>query len=269
VSSASVPPRLHFIANSPVTGLAVAERRIEHPSATLICVHGALDRGGSFARLVRRLDDFDIVTYDRRGYQGSRSLAPVDLEHHVSDLLALIEREAKRQPVLLFGHSFGGVVTLVAAQREPALVRLVVNYESPMPWVRRRQSLRPPMTNDADAEAEQFFRRVVSDKGWDRLSPTQQESRRLDGPALLSDLAAIHVGDAPFDVATLHVPFTYVYGDGRLAEYYRALAADLVTINPEITTIEINDANHAAHLRNPDQLATIIEERWSAECASA
>jgi len=56
-----MPSRLHFIANSPVAGLAVAERRVEAPLASVIFVHGALDRGGSFTRVVRRLARFEFV----------------------------------------------------------------------------------------------------------------------------------------------------------------------------------------------------------------
>jgi pimeloyl-ACP methyl ester carboxylesterase len=67
------------------------------PEATLICVHGGLDRGGSFARLARRINAFDVVTYDRRGYQGSRDLQPLSFELHVEDLLALARRERARE----------------------------------------------------------------------------------------------------------------------------------------------------------------------------
>lgn len=262
-------PRLHFVATSPVTGLAVAERRVEEPLACVICVHGALDRGGSFARLVRRLSGFDVIVYDRRGYQGSRDLAPVDLEHHIEDLEALIEREALRQDVILFGHSFGGVVTLGGASRHPSEVRLVVNYESPMAWVLPRGGFRPPLSDDAHAEAEAFFRRVMSDRAWERLSEAQKESRRLDGPALLTDLTAVRTRQVPCDLATFPVPFTYVYGDGAQAPYYRALAIELATLNPAIETVEMKEADHAAHLQNSTQLAGIIRERWESLCASA
>ncbi len=210
-------PRLHFVATSPVKGLAVAERRVEAPLGCVICVHGALDRGGSFARLVRRLEGFDVLAYDRRGYQGSRDLAPVDLEHHIEDLEALIEREALRQDVILFGHSFGGVVTLGAAARHSSEVRFVVNYESPMAWVLPRASFRPPLSDDAQAEAEAFFRRVMSDRAWERLSEAQRESRRLDGPALLTDLTAVRERQVPCDLSTFAVPFTYVFGYGAQA----------------------------------------------------
>ena len=266
---ATKPPRLHFVTGSPVAGLAVAERRVERPEGCVVCVHGALDRGGSFARLVRRLDTFDVVVYDRRGYQGSRDLAPVDLVHHVDDLVALAEREAQRQPVMAFGHSFGGVVTIAAALRSPTLFRLVVNYESPLPWLLRRPGFRPALSEDAPAEAERFFRRVMSDREWSQLSEQQRDSRRQDGPALLSDLATVQNPDSPFDLSRLHVPLSYVHGDGTNAEYYRALGALLVEVNPLIDVVELTNAGHAAHLKNPDQLAEVIGERWWATCASA
>ncbi|MGA7835407.1 MAG: alpha/beta fold hydrolase, partial [Acidimicrobiales bacterium] len=160
--SSTAPPRLHFISASPVKGLAVAERRVRSPRATIICVHGALDRGGSFSRLARRLEDFDVVAYDRRGYQGSRDLGPVDLDHHVEDLLALTVREDPTQPVVLFGHSFGGVVTFRAATENPLRITIVINYESPAPWILPRHDARPPLSKDTPREVERFFRRVVS-----------------------------------------------------------------------------------------------------------
>jgi pimeloyl-ACP methyl ester carboxylesterase len=270
VSSPPAPlERLHFIPNSPVTGLAVAERRVLHPEATVVCVHGGLDRGGSFARLTRRLETFDVIAYDRRGYQGSRDVAPVDFEHHVDDLVALVAHEATSAPVVVFGHSFGGVITLGAASREGSPIQLVVNYESPMPWILPRPSGRSELTSDAPFEAESFFKRMVSENAWERLSDQERESRRLDGAALLSDLGALRTSESPFDLTTLAVPFTYVYGDSSdRVDHYRALTQRLVILNPSITTIEIEHAPHAAHLRNPDQLATIIRQQWQLACAS-
>ncbi|HVA53621.1 MAG TPA: alpha/beta fold hydrolase [Acidimicrobiales bacterium] len=267
-SPSTTPARLHFIADAPVKGLAVAERRVQDPRACVIFVHGALDRGGSFARLVRRLDSFDAVTYDRRGYQGSRDLGPADFDVHVDDLSTLVAREAGRQPVILFGHSFGGLVTFAAVVRIPSKVQLVVNFESPLPWILRRASSRPPLTDDARHEAERFFRRVVSPKAWDRLSEHQRESRRLDGPALLRDLATVQRSEEPFDIAALHVPATYAHGDGVLADYYRALSVELSRVNPSIETLEIDHANHDAHLKNAEQLAAVVRQRWDQVCAS-
>jgi pimeloyl-ACP methyl ester carboxylesterase len=267
--SSTAPLRLHFIADSPVAGLAVAQRRVESPLATVICVHGALDRGGSFSRLARRLEHFDVVAYDRRGYQGSRNLHPVDLDHHVADLLALVDREVPGRPVILFGHSFGGVVTFCTAIKDPSRINLVVNYESPAPWILARRSVQAPLTDDSPAEVERFFRRVVSDVAWDRLSDAQRESRRLDAPALLGDLTTVRREEAPFDLTQLRAPATYAFGTGaeEATTYYRALSSAMHALNPLVTPVEIPGALHAAHLDHPRLLATLLEERWNA-CAS-
>jgi len=268
---ATTPARLRFVAESPVPGLAVTVRRVSKSRACVICVHGALDRGGSFSRLVRALDGFDAVIYDRRGYQGSRALRPVDLDAHIGDLLALADREAARQPVILFGHSFGGVITFAAALRRPESIRLVVSYEAPLPWVLPRPYLRQVLDDDPGVEAELFFRRVMSDAAWERLSESQRESRRLDGPALLADLEVVRRPTAPFDLTDLSTPTTFAYGGGDAAwlDYYRDLGVALAHVNAAIETAEIASATHSAHLSNADQLAELIERRYVATCASA
>jgi pimeloyl-ACP methyl ester carboxylesterase len=269
VSSVPTTPKgLHFVTDSPVAGLAVAERRVDMPEATLICVHGGLDRGGSFARLARRIDAFDVVTYDRRGYHGSRDLQPLTFALHVEDLLALARREHDRGPVIVFGHSYGGVVALGAALAEPSLVRLAVLYEAPMPFVLRREGMHMPLSANPEREAEMFFRRLVSDAAWERLSELERESRRRDGPALMSDLASLRDGNVALDLTRLRVPTTYAYGDERSPDYYRELCDRLAALNPLIGGRELHNAGHGAHLSIPDQLAAMIESLWRATCAS-
>ncbi len=263
MSSGAHPPRgLHALTESPVPGLAVAERRVEDALATVICVHGGLDRGGSFARLARRSDAFNFVAYDRRGYQGSRSLGPLTLNDHIEDLLAIADREETLGPVIYFGHSFGGLIAMGAAIASPSSAQLVIAYESPLPWVLARESSRATLSTDAAYEAEVFFRRMVSNSAWERLSEREQQSRRLDGPALLSDLTRLRTGEPAFDLADLKTPTLYVHGDGIIADYYRELSGRLQLANPLIQVREIPHANHGAHLSNPDQLSTVILEAW-------
>jgi len=139
-----LPNGLDLVEPSPVAGLAVFEHRVDDARVTVICVHGGLDRGGSFARLARRLTRDDLVTYDRRGYQGSRDLRPLGLGPDVEDLVSLIDAEPGR-PVILLGHSFGGVVTLGAALARPNRVAGLLCFETPLPWPRTR----PPKPNDS------------------------------------------------------------------------------------------------------------------------
>ncbi|HEV2427804.1 MAG TPA: alpha/beta fold hydrolase [Acidimicrobiales bacterium] len=263
---ASTPAAIRLrAAQSPVTGLALYEHRVADPVATLVCVHGGLDRGGSFSRLARRLDTVDVVAYDRRGYQASRALGPAPLDAHVADLAAIASAEDR--PVALFGHSFGGLVALATADRHPGLACLVVTFESPLPWVLARVSGRPEPTDDPGHEAEVFFRRVVSDAGWERLSEAERDSRRADGPALLADLSTLG-GPAPVDVTRLATPFALLYGDGALGPYYRALAARVAEVAPKVRCVELPGASHGAHLGAPGPLARALLPLIEDACAS-
>ena len=257
------PSSLVFSTESIVAGLAIAERRVDNPKATVICIHGGLDRGASFGRLSRRLENFDLIAYDRRGYQGSRGLTPLSLELHIEDLYKIVE--AQSGPVILFGHSFGGVIAQGLAIEHPEKVDLVVTYESPAPWVLHRELNRPALTDDARYEAEHFFTRMVSRKIWDRLSEEERESRRLDGEGLLSDLQELRY-NAPFDITELKTPSAYIHGDGIIGEYYIALCKELNKVVPTMKTIAIEKANHGAHLQNPDQLSELITSLWGQTC---
>ena len=261
------PGALHFVADGPVPGLALARRPLAHPSATLVCVHGALDRAASFARLARRLASFEVVAYDRRGYQGSRDLGVGGLDDHVEDL-ARVVGSASAGPVVVLGHSFGGLVAMGAALRAPRSIALVVAYESPFPWLVRRPGAPTPGGDDPRLEAERFFRRVVSDASWERLSERQRDSRRADGPALRADLAAL-AGPRPFDPSDLSVPVVYAFGSAGHADHYRALARALEEANPLVRSVEIPGAVHGAHLSSPDQLAAVVVAAWEDACASA
>jgi len=259
------PSSLVFSTESIVPGLAIAEQRVSDPQATVICIHGGLDRGASFGRISRRLENFDLIAYDRRGYQSSRDLQPLGLKMHIEDLTKIAQ--AQTGPVILFGHSYGGVIAQGVAIKHPDLIDLVVTYESPTPWVLHRELNRAPLTDDARYEVEYFFTRMVSRKIWDRLSEEERESRLLDGEGLLSDLTALRTNEAPFDITKLKTPSAYIHGDGIIGEYYIALCKELNRIVPSMKTIAIEKANHGAHLQNPDQLSDLITELWRQTCA--
>jgi hypothetical protein len=109
---------------------------------------------------------------------------------------------------------------------------------------------------------------MVSRSAWERLSESERESRRLDGPGLLSDLRIL-TQQPPFDIGDLTEPTVCVHGDGVLVEYYRALSLELERLNANIHSVEVQKAGHGAHLANPDQLAALIQQLWDRFCASA
>jgi pimeloyl-ACP methyl ester carboxylesterase len=252
--------------------LAVTEHvpsAVREGSPVVVLVHGSLDRSASFARVVRRLDDLHTVTYDRRGYHRSRRALPLNttLDGHIDDLLAVIAG----RPAVVVGHSYGGDIALGAALRHTdRVIRGVVAYEPPMPWL-GPWSRRPPDPQatpassaagaadpeDPGAAAERFFRRMIGDAAWDRLPEAAKDERRADGPALAAELTAIRLPRAPFDVTTLAVPSTFGRGE-RSASRHRDTAAWLAAHTPGSDLVEIAGASHGAHLTHPDAFASMV-----------
>ena len=86
---------------------------------------------------MRRLPEFAIVAYDRRGYQGSREAGVVGLQGHIGDLVEILSSVRSRgaTSVSAIGHSFGGDVVIGAALTDPELCDSVGAFEPPMPWL--------------------------------------------------------------------------------------------------------------------------------------
>lgn len=80
----------------------------------LVLIHGGSSTRDAWRDLAPRLvDEFEVVTYDRRGRGASGDADDYALEREVEDLRAVTE--AVDGDPLVFGHSFGGLVALAAA----------------------------------------------------------------------------------------------------------------------------------------------------------
>jgi pimeloyl-ACP methyl ester carboxylesterase len=224
----------------------------------VVLVHGSLDRGTSFARVVRRLPHLHVVTYDRRGYHRSRRATPLatSLEDHVADLVAVVDG----RPSVLVGHSYGGDVALgAAAAASPGVVRAVGAYEPPLPWSDwwPGPSVRDIAAEDPALYAEAFFRRVVGGDAWDRLPENARAERRADGHALVAELADIRRARPPLDLAAVGVPVVLGRGSRSLPHHRRAIDA-LVDLLPRTEVVEFPGAAHGAHLSHPDAFAAFV-----------
>jgi pimeloyl-ACP methyl ester carboxylesterase len=233
-------------------------------AATVIFVHGSLDRGESFRRVMRRLPELGAVFYDRRGYQGSRAGGVVDLGGHVDDLLAVAAeaRATGEGPVVAVGHSLGGDVVLGAALADPRAFGAVAAYEPPMPWLGFRRERGPgngwrPVADDPGEEAERFFCRMVSPESWARLTDAGRAERRADGPALVADLWGIRGEGPPFVVEQLSVPSVFGMGGAGTAPHHRRNVQWLGAHVPGAIVFEIEGAHHGAHLSHPDHFAAM------------
>jgi pimeloyl-ACP methyl ester carboxylesterase len=236
-------------------------------AATAVFVHGSLDRGESFRRVMRRLPELNTLAYDRRGYQGSRDAGVTDLGGHIEDLLTLTEevRATAAGPVVAVGHSFGGDVVVGAALASPRAFDAIGAFEPPMPWLgfRRRPSSSggaqgwPPMSEDPAVEVEHFFSRMVSPEAWSRLTAEGRANRVADGPALMGDLRSFRSLEPVFDVTALAVPAVFGRGGEGSAPHHRRSVEWLGENVPGASMFTIDGAQHGAHLSHPDHFAAM------------
>jgi pimeloyl-ACP methyl ester carboxylesterase len=247
-----------------INGLHAVESIPDGPATapTVVLVHGSLDRAQSFRRVIRRLTDLHVVAYDRRGYAGSRHAADgpcPGIDGSVDDLLKVVA--SLPAPVVVVGHSYGGDVVVGAALREPSAVMSIGAYEPPMPWLGYRPKHARgggwEIREDPAEEAEQFFRRMVGDSAWERLSESGRRELRADGPALVADMRSFR-GVAPFDVMALRVPAVFGRGGPKSRPHHRETTAWLAANVPGASLFEVANASHGAHLSHPDGFADFV-----------
>ena len=234
----------------------------------LVLVHGAMDRASSFTRLMAKLRDWTVVSYDRRGYGHSSHLGPPeDFEVQVDDLVEVLAG----RPAVAFGHSLGGDVVLATMSRHPGLITAAVIWEPPQPWLpfwpgesapRRAGSELSP-----EDRAEWFMRRMVGDLIWERLPSSTRAQRRAEGRTLEAELRSLG-GEALFDPSRIRVPVIVGRG-GKSRVHHRRASRELASALPAGDLVEIPDAGHGAHLSHPSEVADLIRRAASTSAAQA
>ena len=102
----------------------------------LILIPGAAGVGEVFHPLAHHLSaQYQVVTYDRRGFSRSQLDGPQDYEHRLAtdtdDVRRLIEHLTDK-PAIVFGNSSGAIVALEVLTHSPDWVQMVVAHEPPV-----------------------------------------------------------------------------------------------------------------------------------------
>ena len=196
-----------------------------------------------------------VILFDLRGHGLSeRAARGYDVETMSRDLEAVIETLAK-EPAIVVGHSYGAVVALARALRQPELVTKLAAVEAPLPPSRLEElegflgktpdamlDALPEVLRDALVGGGRRGRRFV-----EAMRFLAQESSLFDDLRRAEDIA----DDA---LAKLACPLLAVYGRGSSC---RKVGDRLARVVPGARLEEI-DGGHFLPLERPAALTQTI-----------
>jgi pimeloyl-ACP methyl ester carboxylesterase len=132
------------------------------PTLVLLSGFGTPTPAIDFAPLVRELDDFDVIVVEGFGYGysdlnvGDRTIENITAELH--DVLAKLHVD---EPVILVGHSVGGIYAHFYANAYPAEVSAVVGID-PMAATKSSLDVGSPSIIESVQAATGLFRMVAT-----------------------------------------------------------------------------------------------------------
>lgn len=213
------------------------------PGPLLVLLSGLGNDSQSWPRaFVEALNGFaGLLVYDRHGYGGSAAPAaqPVSAAATAADLQALLRGLSIREPVVLVGHSLGGLYAQHYARRRPDEVAAVVLIDAASPF----EPIGDP----------RFATRGTLEPG----SPAALENAGIDR-AILETRAL-----RPFPPIPLLVLSATEHGSPPDVErLWQRIQAQIAAQSPLGRQVIVRGSGHAIQDEQPDLVADQIEKLW-------
>jgi pimeloyl-ACP methyl ester carboxylesterase len=240
-------------------------------AATVLMLHGLSGISTGYDEVVDDLgDDADVFRLDLRGH-GRSDHAPgtYSVPFYSDDVIAFIENVIA-EPVVLIGHSLGGVITHHITATRPELVASALCEDPPLYFCDQslfEQSIMAGIfpvleasmrTAQAEGRPREFFEALVGDA----VMPWGRASEHMSARALQSRVDSLMLGDPDVWLPAIHGGALSGYDpDARITKPMIILQADPQMgpalfpdhaarqhdVNPEIDIRLIEGAPHGIH----------------------
>lgn len=225
----------------------------------LVLLHGGSATRHSWNALRPHLaEDFTLVVPDRRGRGESGDSDEYDLDREVADLRAVADDVDG--DVSVFGHSFGGLVALAAAD-EMAIDRLVLYEPSILVGDHRDDDLAARMrervaSGDREAAMKLFYREGAGIPDPEQLPiwPEQVDFDLVD--TVIRENEAVEGYELPTEIG-VDSPTLLLTGE-RGPPHLRDAVRALDDAIPRSRLVEIDDGGHVGIQSAPDRVAAEV-----------
>lgn len=232
----------------------------------LLIVHGGTGDRRRWTPMFPYLSqDFTVCAMDRRAHGASSDGPHYSLAAEANDVIAVVE--SRRAPVIVLGHSFGGVISYDAALRSKRIAGLIL-YEPPLRNADHGATLRAMeakiAAGDREAATELFMREIVG------VSPDEIAAMRAR-PTWASLVATIHTSirqDRALSAyrfnadraRRLHLPVLLLQGGRTSSPDLLAAISALTETLPDRTLVVLDGQEHNAMDSDRARLAGVIRD---------
>jgi pimeloyl-ACP methyl ester carboxylesterase len=228
----------------------------------VILLHGLMTSGLCWTDLACALEkDYDVIMPDARGH-GLSDVPDAGYSYydHASDVAGLIHALQLHRPVLI-GHSMGGMISAVLADRHPELLSGMVLADPPFISVKMQREVRDSDVADQHRKVRQLsLEEVIADGKARHPHRSAAAIERFARARLQTSMAAFDVLTPPYPdykQLKIKIPALLVFGDKGVVS--ATMATALQGIHPGLKTEQIAHAGHSLHMDQPERFAAIIQ----------